>query len=173
MRIKFDGHQPHQLEAIEAVCDLFKGQPIASSVSTVGFDTAPGELFNELGVANQLLVPESQIAANLRIVQRRNAITESETFEGMNFSVEMETGTGKTYAYLRTAFELSARYGFKKFVIVVPSVAIREGVQKSIELTRDHFAELYGRSALRNVDVRLRVDYHDSASLRHPTSFSS
>lgn len=77
-------------------------------------------------------------------MQERNELSRSETLEGLDFSVEMETGTGKTYVYLRTLYELRRRYGFKKFIIVVPSVAIREGVLKNLDLTRDHFADLYG-----------------------------
>src|SRR2546426_6740426 len=138
MRIKFDGRQPFQLQAIDAVCDLFHGQPLASIVSPLTVSTASGDLFDELGVANHLLISEAQILENLRAIQRRNAINEATALEGMNFTVEMETGTGKTYAYLRTAYELNAKFGFKKFVVVVPTVAIREGVRKSIEMTRDH-----------------------------------
>lgn len=144
MKIKFDGRQQFQLDAVNAVCDLFRSQPLASAVSSVAFASAPGELFDELGVANNLVVAEAQVLENVRAVQRSQGLRESSELEGMHFSVEMETGTGKTYVYLRTAYELNARYGFKKFVIVVPTVPIREGVQKSIEITRDHFADLYG-----------------------------
>lgn len=145
MRIKFDSRQTYQLDAIGAICDLFRGQPKASTISATSLATMPGELFGELGVGNRLAVSESQIYENLLDIQQRNGIPETNPVEGMNFSVEMETGTGKTYVYLRTVYELNSRFGFKKFVIVVPSVAIREGVQKSIDLTREHFADLYGR----------------------------
>jgi type III restriction enzyme len=145
MKIKFDGHQQFQIDAVNAVCDVFRSQPLASAVSSIAFAAAPGELFDELGVANNLVVAEQQVLENLRVVQRAQRLPESSELAGMNFSVEMETGTGKTYVYLRTAYELNARYGFKKFVVVVPTVAIREGVQKSIEITRDHFADLYGK----------------------------
>ena len=73
----------------------------------------------------------------------------SEYLDGMNFTVEMETGTGKTYVYLRTIYELNKQYGFSKFVIVVPSVAIREGVYKSLQITEEHFNELYNQSTIR------------------------
>ena len=145
MRIKFDGHQQFQIDAVNAICDLFRTQPLASSMSSVAFAAASGELYDELGVANNLLVHESVVLDNLRTVQRTQGLPESSVLDGMNFSVEMETGTGKTYVYLRTAYELNARYGFKKYVVVVPTVAIREGVNKSIEITRDHFADLYGK----------------------------
>ncbi len=143
MRIKFDGRQQFQINAVNAVCNLFRTQPLTSAMSSISLSTAPGELFHELGVANNLLVPEANILDNLQGVQRSQGLQESTSLDGLNFSVEMETGTGKTYVYIRTVYELNARYGFKKFVIVVPTVAIREGVQKSIQITRDHFADLY------------------------------
>ena len=80
---------------------------------------------------------------NLRTVQKENDLTVSETLDGMNFSVEMETGTGKTYVYLRTIHELNRKYGFKKFIIVVPSLAIKEGVLKNLQITKEHFDMLY------------------------------
>ena len=86
------------------------------------------------------MLTEEQILANVHKVQEANDIERVPALQGREFSVEMETGTGKTYVYLRTIFELNKRYGFKKFIIVVPSVAIREGVLKSLEITRDHFA---------------------------------
>ena len=97
-----------------------------------------------LGIANNLIVDETTILDNLKDVQKRVGIPVSKILDGLNFSVEMETATGKTYVYLRTIYELNARYDFKKFVVVVPNVAIREGVEKSIEMTREHFANIYG-----------------------------
>lgn len=91
------------------------------------------------GIANRLILSEDQILNNLQIVQSENQIPISKSLAGMNFSVEMETGTGKTYVYLRTIYELYKQYVFKKFVIVVPSVAIREGVLKNLEITHEHF----------------------------------
>ena len=119
-----------------------------------------GQQQTELGVGNQLLLAEEKLLANTRAIQTRNdievadpaaALEAWELFDGPanqprrcpHFSVEMETGTGKTYVYLRTIFELSRRYGFQKFIIVVPSVAIREGVLKNIEITGEHFRALY------------------------------
>jgi type III restriction enzyme len=166
MKIKFDGHQQFQIDAVNAVCDLFRSQPLASAMSSIAFAAAPGELFDELGVANNLVVPEAAILENLRAVQRSQGLHESTSMDGMNFSVEMETGTGKTYVYLRTAYELNARFGFKKFVIVVPTVAIREGVQKSIEITRDHFADMYGK-------VPCETWVYDSARLSRLRQFAA
>lgn len=166
MKIKFDGYQQFQIDAVNAICDVFKSQPLASAVSSIAFAAAPGELFDDLGVANNLIVSKEQMLANLQVVQRAQNLNESSGLEGMNFTVEMETGTGKTYVFLRTAYELNARYGFKKFVVVVPTVAIREGVQKSIEITRDHFAELYGK-------IPCETWVYDSARLSRLRQFAA
>ena len=149
VKIQFDADQPHQAAAIEAVLGLFRGQPLAASpLDLFGLG---GGVINEFGLRNDLSLAERQIGANLERIQEDNAIppaARGELDEGgapasLDFSVEMETGTGKTYVYLRTIFELNRLYGFTKFVIVVPSVAIREGVEASIRLLADHFAELY------------------------------
>ena len=146
MRFQFEADLPHQTAAIEAVCDLFAGQEINSTVFTI----APGEIAGQLALAertmgygNRLTLLEDEILANLNAVQDRAALPRDTLLSTMDFTVEMETGTGKTYVYLRSIFELNKRFGFTKFVIVVPSVAIREGVKKSIEQTRDHFRALY------------------------------
>lgn len=150
MKLKFDSHLEYQLEAIQSVTDLFEGLPPRQSEFEISFGRQGGMLFNELGVGNQLLLNQDQLLRNLHSVQERNTIPKSrflveydDTYRFPNFSVEMETGTGKTYVYLRTLFELNRKYGFKKFIIVVPSVAIREGVLSSIDLMRDHLKGLY------------------------------
>ena len=165
MKIQFDANQNFQLDAIAAVGNLFDGQPQDTpefSVIKVAEDTElfAGQERSELGLGNRLLLDESKLRTNTRAIQARNDIEvadEVAALEGWDlfdvatnaprlcphFSVEMETGTGKTYVYLRTVFELSRRYGFKKFIIVVPSVAIREGVLKNIEITAEHFRALY------------------------------
>ena len=146
MRIKFDARQKFQTDAVEAISGLFEGQPAASAFASVSFAASAGELFDELGVGNRLVVPNERVLENLRRIQEGNGIAPlSAELSTNDFSVEMETGTGKTYVYLRTAYELNARFGFKKFVIVVPSVAIREGVQVALQMTREHFAGLYNR----------------------------
>lgn len=167
MKLQFDPNQPFQLEAIAAVADLFEGQPQCTPEYSVMFTedisdlhTYGGQTWTELGVGNQVLLSEERLLANTRTVQVRNDIEVADPGQPLeawplfdtpanaartcpHFSVEMETGTGKTYVYLRTIFELSHRYGFQKFVIVVPSVAIREGVLKNIEITAEHFRSLY------------------------------
>jgi len=144
MRIKFDPNQRYQIDAMYSIVDLFDGQSMAGGTFESRLSGTGSELLTELGVGNALRLGEERLLENLRGIQRRNGIAPVDALQGMNFSVEMETGTGKTYVYLRTIYELNKRYGFKKFIIVVPSVAIREGVQKSIELTRDHFRDIYG-----------------------------
>jgi type III restriction enzyme len=165
MKIQFDPNQSFQLDAVAAITDLFDGQPQGAPEFAVIKMGEFGGLFTgqdrtELGVGNRLLLAGDRLRENLRAVQSRNDIEVPdpttapeawELFDGPanqaracpHFSVEMETGTGKTYVYLRTIFELSRRYGFQKFVIVVPSVAIREGVLKNIEITAEHFRALY------------------------------
>ena len=149
MKIRFDSDQQYQLDAINAVVGVFEGQPLAQSAYEIRLDRTEGILeWSELGLANSLALTEEALLENVRQVQEHNGIEPSSALDGLNFTVEMETGTGKTYVYLRTMYELNARYGFRKFVIVVPSVAIREGVMKSIEMTREHFRELYGNIPL-------------------------
>ena len=144
MKLLFDPHQPHQAEALHAVLDLFAGQPRCDMAT----EPLPGREAHALGLANRLTLGPEALLENLRGVQARHGLPEAEALDGMHFSLEMETGTGKTYAYLRTIHELFARFGFAKFIIVVPSVAIREGVLKSLELTREHFESLYGRTPM-------------------------
>lgn len=146
MKFKFDPSLEYQRDAVDAVVNLFDGQPFVHVGALLLQSIEVGGLFDtELGIGNRLTLEEVEILNNLRIVQESNGIEKTETLQGMNFSVEMETGTGKTYVYLRTIFELNRIYGMRKFIIVVPSVAIREGVLKSIDLTKDHFETLYGK----------------------------
>jgi len=164
MRIQFDANQQFQLDAISAVTDLFDGQPKSAPEYALIFSSTglpfDGQERTELGIGNRLLLDEDRLRRNTRLVQMRNDIEVDdpeaplEAWELLDaaanqmrrcphFSVEMETGTGKSYIFLRTIFELSQRYGFSKFIIVVPNVAIREGALKNIEITADHFRALY------------------------------
>lgn len=142
MKIRFDSTQAYQLDAIQSVVDLFTGQSTTASAFELSADA--GFSFSELGFGNQLNLSEKALLENLHKVQARNGLELSEKFDGLNFATEMETGTGKTYIYLRTIFELHRSYNFNKFIIVMPSVPIREGVLASLRLMREHFSELYG-----------------------------
>lgn len=173
MKFKFDPNQDYQLEAIAAVVDLFEGHAKTEEAFTL----------DHVGIrANPLSIDWEQVRENLRRVQERNGLPPDEDLaylEGQvevaggeqvkvrfpNFTVEMETGTGKTYVYLRTALELFTRYGFRKFIVVVPSVAIREGVLKTLQITEHHFRELYQNPPLRYYT-------YDSGQLSQVRSFA-
>ena len=148
MKFHFEPNLDFQLQAIESVCDLFHGQETCRTEFTVTHLPSPDQPWlayaeNDLGIGNRLLLLDDEILENLRAVQLRNGLALSELLESRDFTVEMETGTGKTYVYLRTVFELYSRFGFTKFVIVVPSIAIKEGVYKTLQITEDHFRALY------------------------------
>jgi len=152
MKLRFEPNLGYQCNAWEAVADLFRGQETCRTEFTVAHSTSaasgahiPG-MESGLGIGNRLKLLDDEILANLRDVQLRNGLPHSESVASGDFTVEMETGTGKTYVYLRTIFELNKRYGFTKFVIVVPSIAIKEGVYKTIQITEDHFRNLYANT---------------------------
>ena len=166
MKLHFDSNQEYQIEAIRAVTDIFEGQPLSGGDFEFSF-TESGALLSENGVGNRLTLTKEQIWDNVRRVQQHNEIKNGNTeLQGMNFSVEMETGTGKTYVYLRTIYELSKLYGFKKFVIVVPSIAIREGVLKNLQITHEHFQTLYDK-------VQLNYDVYDSKKVSNLRGFAA
>ena len=165
LEFKFSSDQQHQLEAIEATCDLFRGQQFVSNRFMVnqanyGQDKSfsdgiltgrQAELFGTIGHGNELRVAPGQLLDNLHAVQEEGCLPATDVLTDgrlRDFTVEMETGTGKTYVYIRSIYELNRRYGITKFVIVVPSVAIREGVLKSFQTTRKHFETLYDRTPL-------------------------
>lgn len=148
MKLHFEPNLDYQLQAIEAVCDLFRGQEVCRTEFTVTMKLQDQQLTlgvaeTDLGVGNRLTLLDDQLLQNLRDVQLRGGLAPSNVLASGDFTVEMETGTGKTYVYLRTIFELNKRYGFTKFVIVVPSVAIKEGVYKSLQITEEHFKGIY------------------------------
>ncbi|MBI0434200.1 DEAD/DEAH box helicase family protein [Roseomonas sp. KE0001] len=147
MKLKFDPSLQYQHDAINAVVGVFDGQPFVQN-GAMGFQSIQiGGLFQtELGMGNQLSLPDDELLKNVHRIQEANGIEKIAELAGREFSVEMETGTGKTYVYLRTIFELNKTYGFKKFIIVVPSVAIREGVLKSIDIMKEHFQTLYDKA---------------------------
>lgn len=151
MKLTFEPNLEYQQEAIGAVVGLFEGQMLEDSDYRYGMQE-DGQFDFIDGVGNHLALTDEQILANLQKIQEQNEVPVSELLDGMHFSVEMETGTGKTYVYLRTIYELNSRYGFKKFVIVVPSVPIREGVLKNLQITHEHFQTLYD-----NIPVNYKV----------------
>lgn len=149
MKLHFEPNLDYQMQAIEAVCDLFRGQEICRTEFTVTMklpeemQMSLGMAQSDLGVGNRLTLLDDELLKNLADIQLRGGLPPSDSLASGDFTVEMETGTGKTYVYLRTIFELNKRYGFTKFVIVVPSVAIKEGVYKTLQITEEHFKGLY------------------------------
>ena len=144
MKLHFDPNQQFQIDAIDSIVGIFEGQPLNHGDFDFSFNNE-GYIFQEGGIGNRLTLSEEQILENIKAIQEKNRLAVSDKLDGMNFSVEMETGTGKTYVYLRTIYELNEKYGFKKFVIVVPSIAIREGVLKNLEITFEHFQNIYDK----------------------------
>jgi type III restriction enzyme len=146
MKLHFEPNLDYQLQAIEAICDLFHGQETCRTEFTVTREASRDQLSfleNDLGIGNRLTLLDDQLLNNLHAIQLRHGLAPSASLASGDFTVEMETGTGKTYVYLRTIFELNKRYGFTKFVIVVPSVAIKEGVYHTIETVAEHLKGLY------------------------------
>ena len=187
MKIRFKELQ-YQLDSVQAVVDCFRDQPYQSPLlyqKDLGRQTetqmsllAGIEVDEELGFANAPISDLGQVLKNIKRVQARHFIPESTslvvddtgknqnlTKSPLNLNIEMETGTGKTYCYIRTMFELYKHYGWSKFIVVVPSIAIREGVQKSLSMMAEHFQEIYGHKA--------RFFTYNSSALHQLESFSS
>ncbi|NLT07923.1 MAG: DEAD/DEAH box helicase family protein [Ruminococcus sp.] len=180
MKLQFK-HQKFQADAAKAVVEVFAGQPYLTptymidkgdSASKNGYQYA-GEITDTeesfTGWANQKLIPaltDEMILERIRKIQRANQIKPSDKLEGRyNLTIEMETGVGKTYTYIKTMYELNKAYGWSKFIVVVPSVAIREGVYKSFQITQEHFAEEYGK--------KIRFFIYNSARLTEIDRFAS
>jgi len=175
MKFKFK-KQPYQTNAVESVADCFAGQPKNTGIQ---YRIDPGRVetgktldyINEAGFKNpDLAFSLAQLLENIHTVQRRQNLPLSTALVSnkvcaINLDVEMETGTGKTYCYIKTMFELNQRYGWSKFIVVVPSIAIREGVNKSLEITAEHFLQEYGK--------RARFFIYNSKQLHNLESFSS
>ena len=164
--------QQYQTDAVENTVNVFAGQP-SHDAAAYRRDVGRGRLdFEETGYRNvEVELDARQLLENIRKVQRESNIPLSDKLVATNglgacsLDIEMETGTGKTYVYIKTMFELNKRYGWSKFVVVVPSIAIREGVAKSFSMLEDHFMEFYGRKA--------RYFVYDSGNLNRLDSFSS
>ncbi|SDF27772.1 type III restriction-modification system endonuclease [Sporolituus thermophilus] len=177
MKFKFK-RQAFQDEAVRAVVDCFTGQTydvsrfmLEQAVRAEDKQTVLAleeeDFRADIGFKNkEIKLVESEVLANIQAVQRRNGLTVSDKLEGKyNLTVEMETGTGKTYTYIKTMFELNKQYGWSKFIVVVPSVAIREGVYKAFQITEEHFMEEYGRKA--------RYFIYNSKQLHELNSFAA
>lgn len=171
MKLHFEPNLDYQAQAIDAVCDLFNGQEICRTEFTVTRDANDIQARmafaeNDLGIGNRLTLLDDEILANLNAIQLRHGLAPSSSLMSGDFTVEMETGTGKTYVYLRTIFELNKRYGFTKFIIVVPSVAIKEGVYHTIETAKEHLQGLYS-------GVPFDFFLYDSAKLGQVRNFAT
>ncbi|WGK69600.1 DEAD/DEAH box helicase family protein [Candidatus Haliotispira prima] len=166
MKLQFK-EQDFQVKAVQAVVDCFAGQPLKTNHFTLerskelilkakqaaeGVQTIDFEIEEEIGYRNSpIRILEPQLLKNIQKIQQQNDLHESQQIErpkrvklGYNLTIEMETGTGKTYTYIRSMYELHKKYGWSKYIVIVPGIAIREGVYKSFQLTQDHFQELYG-----------------------------
>ena len=176
MKLKFKT-QAYQTAAVQAVVDCFKGQPPATT-EAISYRIDPGkakkgveDLFAEGGFKNaDLKLTDSTLLENITQIQHQQNLPQSSELvktkvSRVNLDIEMETGTGKTYCYIKSIFELNKQYGWSKFFIVVPSIAIREGVAKSLEITAEHFLESYQK--------KVRFFIYNSKQLHHLESFSS
>lgn len=173
MKLQFK-HQKFQADAAKAVVDVFAGQPYLTPSymmdrGTGNYQISLTDEQDFTGWGNQRIVPELSnqiILEHIQKIQRDNQIEPSSKLEGTyNLTIEMETGVGKTYTYIKTMYELNKHYGWSKFIIVVPSIAIREGVYKSFQVTQEHFAEEYGR--------KIRFFIYNSAQLTEIDRFAS
>ena len=152
MKLKFIDQQ-YQTDAVESIVNIFEGSKVKDSLFTIDISQGLTELTEsrvegagvtyELGYANKLHLDNSELLENIRKIQEQNGILKSTDINGRNFTIEMETGTGKTYVYTKTILELHKKYGFTKFIIVVPGIAIKEGVYKSFQITEEHFKLRY------------------------------
>ena len=150
MKLKFVD-QPYQTDAVNAICDIFDGCEVKDSLFTI--ESNKGSLYVQdttaiggdyfIGHSNKLSIDEFTMLENVQHIQEKNDIQMAKSLQNRNFTIEMETGTGKTYVYTKTILEMNKRYGFTKFIIVVPSIAIKEGVYSSLNATKDHFMEKY------------------------------
>ncbi|MCT7909439.1 DEAD/DEAH box helicase family protein [Arcobacter lacus] len=170
MKIQFDSSLKYQEKAIESIVNIFEGQEICQSNFTVFNASSKGQKsmydYNDLGIGNRLELLDDEILSNIQNIQLKNGLPQSKKLSSMDFSVEMETGTGKTYVYLKSIFELNRKYGFTKFIIVVPSIAIKEGTYKTLEITKEHF-----KSQFDNVNYDYFV--YDSSNLEQVRDFAT
>jgi len=170
MKIQFESNLDYQDRAISSIVDIFEGQEICQSNFSIVRQHSKGQKttadYDDLGIGNRLELLDDEILSNVQNIQLRNGLPQSKKLNSMDFSIEMETGTGKTYVYLKSIFELNKRYGFTKFIIVVPSIAIKEGTKKTLKITSDHFKTLFD-----NVNYDSFV--YDSSNLEQVRDFAT
>lgn len=166
MKIKFNPNLGYQKDAVNSVLGIFDGQKIRQNNFSVPTSFDLFKTQSDLGIGNKLDLLDDELLDNVRTMQLKQGLKQSETLNSMDFTVEMETGTGKTYVYLRSIFEMNKRFGFTKFIIVVPSIAVKEGVYKSLQITEQHFKGLY---------ENVQYDYfiYDSAKLGEVRNFAT
>lgn len=170
MKIQFESQLEYQNHAINSIVNIFEGQEICQSNFTVtGINDNLLTYQNDLGIGNRLELLDDEILSNVQNIQLKNGLPQTKSVKDiktMDFSVEMETGTGKTYVYLKTIFEMNKKFGFTKFIIVVPSIAIKEGTNKTLEITNEHFKGLFD-----NVNYDYFV--YDSSNLEQVRDFAT
>jgi type III restriction enzyme len=173
MKIQFDANQNHQRRAWESAIRVFEGQELNKSTFSMpavkpigGLEEEWSKNQTDLGYGNKLKLVHEEIFDNVKKIQLKNGLKQSESLKSLDFTIEMETGTGKTYVYLRSLFEMHKHFGFSKFIIVVPSIAIKEGVAKSLQMMQSHFKKIYNN---------LPFDYfiYDSSRLEQVRSFAT
>ncbi len=148
MKLKFIDQQ-YQTEAVNSICDIFDGCEVKDSLFTIEnnqttwLEVANLEDDYYIGHSNKISIDDFTMLGNVQRIQEKNDIQMARDLQKRNFTIEMETGTGKTYVYIKTILELNKRYGLTKFIIVVPSVAIKEGVLSTLKATEEHFKERY------------------------------
>lgn len=165
MKLKFK-NQNFQTDAVNAVADLFGGQEKSTMTFSIAEEQQKNLFANEFGFGNELLLDDNTILENMHAIQKRNRLPQTNDAKGHQFNIEMETGTGKTYVYTKTILDMNKRYGFTKFIIVVPSVAIREGVYKSLQTTQEHFSNHYD-------NVPYRYFIYNSSKLSDVRTFAT
>jgi len=172
MKIKFDPNQSHQRRAWESAFGVFEGQELCKTTFSMPSIRPIGGLEEkwsnqaDKGYGNRLRLLDEEILDNVRKIQLHNGLKQSKDLSSLDFTIEMETGTGKTYVYLRSILEMNKLYGFTKFIIVVPSIAIKEGVFKSLQMTETHFKEQYD-------NVPFDYFFYDSSRLEQVRSFAT
>lgn len=167
MKIKFNHNLEFQNDAISSIVDIFRGQPKKNGTFTVANYSAQQKLTElDSGISNKILLSQQEILKNVQKIQLKNGLEQSNKIEALDFTIDMETGTGKTYVYLKSIMELNKDYGFTKFIIVVPSLAIKEGVSKSLEMTESGFKDLYDNEPYEYFD-------YDSQNIEQVRNFAT